>query len=65
MTNQQKIANERYFCGISTMTRMYLWQDKGHLYNIEDGKFIAPNQRAYDDIKSITPSSFHNKVRKR
>ena len=65
MTRQQKQVNERFFSRIATMTRMYLWSEEGHVYLIEDGKFIAQNQRAYDDIKSITPSSFHNKVRLR
>lgn len=65
MTQQQKRVNERFFKQIAAECDRYLWPNERHIYEIENGIYIAPNQRGYDDIKRITPSSFHNRVRLR
>lgn len=62
MTTAQLKANEVFFNRVLLIgTKKYMWLDKGHIYDISNGKFIS-SVKACNDMKDITPSSFWNKI---
>lgn len=62
MTTAQLKANEVFFNRVLLIgSEKYMWFDKGHIYDISNGKFISSVQ-ACNDMKRITPSSFWNKI---
>lgn len=62
LTPDQLKANEDFFNRVASMTKMYAWPATGHIYKIEEGNFICESQESADDLKSITPKTFHQKI---
>jgi len=63
LTPDQIKANEDFFNRIASMTKMYAWPDTGHVYKIEEGRFICNSLESFNDLKSITPETFHHKIK--
>jgi hypothetical protein len=63
LSPQQLKANEEFFNRIASMTKMYAWPDTGHIYKIEEGVFICDSPKSFNDLKDITPETFHHKIR--
>jgi hypothetical protein len=62
MTTKELKANEVFFNKVLLMTSgIYIWADKGHIYDLSSGKF-ASSVQGCNDMKGITPSSFWNKI---
>jgi hypothetical protein len=62
MDQKQKMANATYFEKMFSMTSMYMWQAKCHIYKAQaDGRFACSSKEAYDDIAEITPKGWAKK----
>ena len=63
LTSQQLKANEDYFNGVAKYSKIFVWKNLGHTYEIQNGNFIANNEKAFIDLKTNTPESFHTKIK--
>jgi len=60
-TQTKKHMNDIFFNRVSSLSKSYIWPDKGHIYQIKDGAFYG-SVKAIQDLRSITTSEFHNKT---
>jgi len=63
LTQSQLQANEDFFNKVALMTRMYAWPDTGHIYQIKEGVFLCATPESFNDLKSITPKTFHHRIK--
>lgn len=63
LTPQQLKANDDFFNRISSIAKMYVWPDTGHVYKIQEGCFICDSPESFNTLKDNTSKSFHHKIK--
>ncbi len=62
ITNAQRKVNDKWLDGLSSISRNWVWIDKGTTYKIEldNGvyKYRPPTQQAYDNLVAIVSPKF-------
>ena len=62
LTAQQVKSNEEFFIFTFSMTKIYIWKDKGNTYiKQENGKFKTETLKGYVDIAEIVSKDFMDK----
>ena len=60
-TTKKLLANNAYFKTIAKTTKMYLWNDLGLVFTInEDNKFVCDTKEKKDAIRSCTTKLFYD-----
>ena len=58
--------NEKYFTTYASMMKpgaLFIWKDYGYAYEINDKQqFVSPHIEAYNTMRGLTPTTFHNKI---
>jgi hypothetical protein len=59
-TQQQLKANDKFHLGMIKMkTKMYVWRDKGNIYDCSSGRSIKPaNMKGFVELVSISSKDF-------
>tara|TARA_R110000823_G_scaffold310939_1_gene436119 strand:- start:1773 stop:1979 length:207 start_codon:yes stop_codon:yes gene_type:complete len=60
LDTKQKLANNDYFSSILDKTKMFVWKDKGLVYEIRDGKYVCDSAEKKTALRDNTTTKFYN-----